>query len=112
MNEKYKNNNNNQLPPTSKCPPFPDFSIQDLFIKGKCLDIVAAVLLLTGKLKVDSVEIFRGSPIVSVTLLGKYLTCDEEKTNALLDFLEENGDMTLDDVFEALQTRMEKERNK
>jgi hypothetical protein len=89
---------------------FQNYSIHDLFNEGKCLDIVAAALLLTGKLKVDSVEIFRGSPIISVTLLGKYLTCDKKKTNALLEFLEEHGDMTLDEVFEAFQKRIEKEQ--
>ncbi|OLO39433.1 hypothetical protein BTR23_10105 [Alkalihalophilus pseudofirmus] len=84
-------------------------SIQDLF-KGKNLDLIAAALLLTGKLKVDSVELFRGSPVVVVTLLGKYLTTGNDKSNALADFLEENGDMTLDDVFDAFQKRMEKGR--
>ncbi len=84
-----------------------DYTIQDLF-KGKHLDIVAAALLLTGRLKVDAVELYRGSPVIAVTLLGKYLTTEKEKANALADFLEENGDMTIDDVFEALQKRMEK----
>jgi hypothetical protein len=36
------------------------------------------------------------------------MTPSKSKQNALADFLEENGDMTLDDVFEALQKRMEK----
>lgn len=47
------------------------YSIHDLF-KDKKLEIVAAALLLTGKLKVDSVEIFRDSPVVNVTLIGQY----------------------------------------
>jgi hypothetical protein len=113
MNGKNGNSrgNPNQIPPNSKHPTFSNFSIQDLF-KGKHLDIVAAALLLSGRLKVDSVELFRGSPTVTVTLLGKYLTQEKVKANALADFLEENGDMTLDDVFEALQKRLEKGDNK
>lgn len=113
MYEEYTNNDKkqNKIPPNLKCPKISDFSIKDLF-NGKYLDLVAAALLLTGRLKVDSVELYRGSPLVSVTLLGKYLTTEKEKANALTDFLEENGDMTLDDVFEAFQNRMEKEKNK
>ncbi len=110
----YGNNGNYRKPfqppnPANKQGPInTPYSIQDLF-KGKNLDLIAAALLLSGKLKVDSVELFRGAPAVSVTLLGKYITPNKEKQNALADFLEENGDMTLDDVFEAMQRRMEKE---
>lgn len=118
MYGKYDNNGRkpnptpqNQIPPNAKCPSKLDYSLHDLF-KGKHLDIVAAALLLTGKLKVDSVELFRGSPVVVVTLLGKYCTKENKKANALSDFLEENGNMTLDDVFEAFQKRMEKGDNK
>ncbi|WP_238457927.1 hypothetical protein [Alkalihalobacterium alkalinitrilicum] len=108
-NEKLYQQSPNSEPSYSKNPPITECSIQDLF-KGKNLDLIAAALLLTGKLKVDSVELFRGSPVVVVTLLGKYLTTGNDKSNALADFLEENGDMTLDDVFDAFQKRMEKGR--
>jgi hypothetical protein len=94
-------------PSNKKHPKTIPYSIQDLF-KGKNLDLIAAALLLSGKLKVDSVELYRGSPVIAVTLLGQYMTPSKSKQNALADFLEENGDMTLDDVFEALQKRMEK----
>lgn len=84
------------------------YSINDLFL-GKNLDIIAAALLLSGKLKVDAVELYRSSPAVTVTLLGEYLTPKNDKPNALSDFLKDNGDMTLDDVFEAFQKRVEED---
>lgn len=83
------------------------FSMQDLF-KGKNLELIVAALLLSGKLKVDSVELFRVEPVVAVSLLGEYLQPEKDNTNALATFLEENGDITLDDVFEVFQQRMEK----
>lgn len=64
------------------------------------MEIVAAALLLTGKLKVDSVEIFRDSPVVNVTLIGQYKTLSKN-TNKMVDFIDENGDMTLNEIVEA-----------
>lgn len=118
MNSNHGNNNgknSNMIhqgckPPNSNKNKKPsDYSIQDLF-KGKQLDIVTAALLLSGRLKVDSVELFRGSSAINVTLIGKYLTNGKDKPNALADFLDENGDMTLDEVFEGLYKRIEKEK--
>lgn len=83
-----------------------NFSMEDLF-KNKNLELVAAALLLSGRLKVDSVELFRSAPTVNVTLIGKYLTANNNKTNALVDFLDEHGDMTIDDIFDAFQTKMQ-----
>lgn len=85
------------------------YTIQDL-LKGKDLEIIAASLLLLGKLKVESVQLFRNSPIISVTLIGKYRNLDDDKTNPMADFLDQNGDITLDEVFEALTKRMNKKR--
>src|SRR5699024_4596481 len=94
----YRNDKNNRQSDKNEIPTkaLADFSIQDL-LKGKNLEIVAAALLLTGKLKVDSVELFRMSPVVNVTLVGKYVTRETKKMNALANFLEENGDLTLDE---------------
>lgn len=85
------------------------YSINDLF-KGKDLEIIAASLLLVGKLKVESVQLFRGQPIVGVTLLGQFKSVenDNEKGNAMAEFLEHNGDITLDEVFEGLRRQMNK----
>lgn len=79
---------------------FNDFCIQDLF-KNKKLDIVAAALLLTGKLRVNSVELFRDSPDVAVNLIGAYQTPDNEKVDNMVDFMNQNGDMTFNDMIEA-----------
>lgn len=87
-------------------------TLEDL-IKGKQLDWVAAALLLTGKLKVDSVGLFRDSPAVTVTLLGKFGDeTNDDKSNDLVDFLDKNGDMTIDHVFSAFQKRMERNGGK
>ncbi|MDQ0351604.1 hypothetical protein J2R98_001421 [Alkalibacillus filiformis] len=89
-------------------PNIADYSVADLY-RGKHLDLITAALLLTGKLKVDSVELFRNNPSVEVTLLGRYMVPKKEHINALEEFLEENGDLTLDEIFEALNKRLEKE---
>lgn len=85
------------------------YTLHDL-LKGKDLDIIAASLLLLGKLKVESVQLFRNSPTISVTLIGKYKNLKDDKSENMSDFLDENGDMTLDEVFEALSKRMNKKR--
>lgn len=81
-------------------------TMKDLF-GGKQLEYVAAALLLTGRLQVDSVQLFRGSPVVNVNLIGKYTT-KNNKTNPLSEFLEQNGDMTIDDIFDAFKNRLDK----
>lgn len=83
----------------------PSYTLHDL-LKGKDLEIIAASLLLLGKLKVNSVSLYRDTPEISVELVGKYRTIKEEKANSLTEFLNQNGDITLDEVFEALSKRM------
>ncbi len=85
------------------------YTLHDL-LKGKDLDIIAASLLLLGKLRVESVQLFRDSPTISVTLLGQYQSVKDDKSENMANFLDENGDMTLDEVFEALSKRMNKKR--
>ncbi|MGB3260299.1 hypothetical protein [Paenisporosarcina sp.] len=85
------------------------YTLHDL-LKGKDLEIIAASLLLLGKLKVDSVQLYRNSPTIGVTLIGQYRSIEEDKTNQMADFLDKNGDMTLDEVFDALSKRMNKKR--
>jgi len=86
---------------------FQNIGIQDL-LGGKQLEFVAAALLLTGKLQVDSVELFRGSPVINVNLVGKYTTKNNNKSNPLSDFLDQNGDMTIDDIFDAFKNKLDK----
>ncbi len=89
------------------CNPNSKYTLGDL-LKGKDLEIVAASLLLLGKLKVDSVQLFRDKPVISVTLLGEFKSFDDKKVNEMASFLEENGDMTLDELFEGIKKRMNK----
>lgn len=85
------------------------YTVQDL-LQGKDLDIIAASLLLLGKLKVESVQLFRNSPTITVTLLGQYRSTSDDNANKMANFLEQNGDMTIDDVFAALNKRMNNKR--
>jgi len=90
-------------------PRLEDISVQDL-LRGKQLEIVTAALLISGKLKVDVISVFRDSPVISVNLLGQFRTKPNgsDKSKALAQFLEENGDMTIDDIIDAISKRMNK----
>ncbi|WP_368504894.1 hypothetical protein AB3N04_04390 [Alkalihalophilus sp. As8PL] len=85
------------------------YTLNDL-LKGKNLDFIAAALLVSGKLKVDSVELFRGSPVIVVSLLGAYQTLADTKADEMGEFLKENGDVTLDELYEGIKKRMPKNR--
>ena len=87
----------------------PKYTLQDL-LKGQDLEIIAASLLLLGKLKVESVQLYRNSPALSVTLIGEYKSLNKDKTNKMEDFLNQNGDITLDEVLDALTKRMNSKR--
>jgi hypothetical protein len=101
-NGNYSRGNGNSMPQN-----FQNIGIQDL-LGGKQLEFVAAALLLTGKLQVDSVELFRGSPVINVNLIGKYTNQNNNKSNPLSDFLDQNGDMTIDDIFDAFKNKVDK----
>lgn len=74
--------------------------------KQQGLEYTVAALLLTGKLKVDSVEIFREASFV-VTLVGKYNTKDLNQTNVqqMVQFLDDHGDLTFNDFINALKKK-------
>lgn len=77
-------------------------------LKGKNLEIIVAALLVSGKLRVDNVTLFREATLV-VGLTGKYKTLQNitpTNTDKLVEFLNQNGDMTLDDVMKAFQQKM------
>ncbi|WP_430785777.1 hypothetical protein VBD025_12040 [Virgibacillus flavescens] len=80
-----------------------NYCIQDLFT-GKQLEIVAAYLLLSGKLKVESVEIFTNEPIVSVNLIGQYKGQNKQNESSLFEFMKENN-MTPEDVLQVFNNR-------
>lgn len=79
-------------------------------MKGKDIEIVAASLLLLGKLKVDSVQLYRDRPVIAVSLLGEFKQMNGQKVDEMADFLAKNGDMTIDDIVEGFTKRMNKER--
>lgn len=85
-----------------------NYTLQDL-LKGQDLEIIAASLLLLDKLKVNSVQLFRNSPEILVTLAGNYQTTDDDKTN-MDEFLKANGDLTFDEVLETLNKQLKKKR--
>ncbi|RSL35235.1 hypothetical protein D7Z54_01310 [Salibacterium salarium] len=93
----------------SQGPLDPDSNIHDLF-QRRDLEYVVAALLLLDKLSVDSVLLYRGSPVVELTLLGRYKTLHDDKINDLVDFLDKNGDMTIDDFFTALNKKIKRGR--
>ncbi|WP_203247043.1 hypothetical protein [Sporosarcina beigongshangi] len=87
------------------------YTLNDL-LKGKDLEIVAATLLLLGKLKVESVELFRNEPVIAVSLLGEFKKINGRKVDEMAEFLERNGDMTIDEIFEGIKKRMNREGGK
>ncbi|WP_434750036.1 hypothetical protein [Paenibacillus amylolyticus] len=78
-------------------------------LKGKQLELIVAALLVSGKLRVDAVTLFREATLV-VELVGQYKTLQKvEPSNSdkLVQFLDETGrDMTLNDVIQAFQQRV------
>lgn len=69
--------------------------------KNKKLELVVAALLLTGKLKVDSIQLYTDASLF-VSLVGMFKTPNDEKVNKLVDFMNENGDITINDIMSAL----------
>ena len=76
-------------------------------LKGKDLEIIAASPFIIAKLKVDSVLLYRNSPTVTVTLIGSFQN-DSKNSNKMADFLNDNGDITIDEIFDGIQKRMNK----
>ncbi|MCF6093327.1 hypothetical protein L1765_04865 [Microaerobacter geothermalis] len=75
-------------------------------LRNKNLEIVAAALLISGELKVDNITLSREGE-VTLELIGKFKKVDNKQVMELYNFLKKNGDMTMDDVFEAFKRRME-----
>ncbi|MEK4437431.1 MULTISPECIES: hypothetical protein [Paenibacillus] len=77
-------------------------------LKGRNLELIVAALLVSGKLRVDAVTLFREATLV-VELVGQYKTLtniNPSNADKLVQFLDEMGDVTLDDVMRAFQKRM------
>jgi len=97
----YSNNSNRKKHST--------YTLNDL-LKGKDIEIVAASLLLLGKLKVESVQLYRDRPVIAVSLLGEFKKINGQKVDEMSEFLAKNGDMTLDEIIEGFTKRMDKGR--
>ncbi|RNB86984.1 hypothetical protein EDM56_14855 [Brevibacillus fluminis] len=83
-------------------------SCDNSWLAGNNLEIIVAFLLLSGKLRVDAVQLFRQATMI-VSLTGKYITLgDLNNTNVdnLLKFLNDNGSLTVDEIIEALKKKM------
>lgn len=81
------------------------FTVSDL-LSGKELEIIAAALLLSGKLKVDAVQLYRSQPIIFVTLVGSFDSEKEEKKDTMADFLGRTGDLEANEMLERLRETM------
>ena len=94
-NKRYNENNRN------------DNDMLTDIMQSKKPELVIVALLLSGKLKFDSVELFREASLV-VSLVGAFKGADTDRVNQMVDFLDENGDITIDEIFDAFQQKMQK----
>lgn len=74
----------------------------------KGLEYTVAALLLTGKLRVDSVQMYRDASLF-VSLVGKYKSLSDLNSNSnvdkLVSFLDENSNLTLNEIMTALKKK-------
>ncbi|MEK5239390.1 hypothetical protein NST99_27310 [Paenibacillus sp. FSL L8-0470] len=66
-----------------------------------------AALLLTGKLKVDSVQMFTDASLL-VSLVGKYKSLgnlSDSNVDKLVSFLDDNSSLTLNEIMAALKKK-------
>lgn len=73
----------------------------------KGLEFAVAALLLTGKLKVDSIQMYTDASMF-VSLVGKYKTLSElssDNVDKLVSFLDDNSSLTLNEIMAALKRK-------
>ncbi|MGG4455562.1 hypothetical protein [Brevibacillus porteri] len=78
-------------------------------LTGPNLEILVAVLLLTGKLRVDSVQLFRQATMI-VGLTGEFITLGDlnnKNVDDMLNLLKDDGNKTVDDIISALKKKMD-----
>ncbi|MFD2880364.1 hypothetical protein ACFTAO_37580 [Paenibacillus rhizoplanae] len=78
--------------------------------RQKGLEFAVAALLLTGKLKVDSIQMYTDASMF-VSLVGKYKTLSElssDNVDKLVSFLDDNSSLTLNEIMTALKKRKPK----
>lgn len=83
------------------------YTTADLLL-GRNLEIIAAALLITGKLKINYVSIYRNEPRIDALLTGrlKQSSSGNSNINQIKELLEQNGDMTVNDMIEAIHQRL------
>ncbi|MEK5463630.1 hypothetical protein [Paenibacillus sp. FSL M7-0896] len=75
----------------------------------KGLEFAVAALLLTGKLKVDSIQMYTDASMF-VSLVGKYKTLSDlsnDNVDKLVSFLDNNSSLTLNEIMAALKKKAE-----
>lgn len=83
----------------------PSLSLLPSF-NGQRLEWIVAALLLSGKLRVDSVQLFRQATMF-ISLTGKYKTlANQSNVENMIKFLNDNGNMTLDEMLQALKKKI------
>ncbi|AIQ70727.1 hypothetical protein [Paenibacillus graminis] len=74
----------------------------------KGLEYTVAALLLTGKLRVDSVQMYRDASLF-ISLVGKYKSLSDLSSSSnvdkLVSFLDDNSDLTLNEIMTALKKK-------
>ncbi|AIQ49035.1 hypothetical protein R70723_26375 [Paenibacillus sp. FSL R7-0273] len=73
----------------------------------KGLEFAVAALLLTGKLKVDSIQMFTDASLL-VSLVGKYKSLSnlsQSNVDKLVSFLDDNSSLTLQEIMTALKQK-------
>ncbi|WP_025692826.1 hypothetical protein [Paenibacillus zanthoxyli] len=75
--------------------------------ESRGLELTVAALLLTGKLKVDSVQLYTNASLF-VSLVGRYKKLSDlsdSNVEKLVNFMNDNGNLTLNDLMEALKKK-------
>ncbi|PWW02741.1 hypothetical protein DFQ01_10815 [Paenibacillus cellulosilyticus] len=73
-------------------------------VKERKIEIIIAALLLSGKLRFDSIQLFREAALV-VSLVGKYETLVDLNNNDLIrisELFNKNGNMTINEIIEQI----------
>lgn len=73
-------------------------------LQGNNLEFIVAALLITGKLRVDAVQLFREATMI-VSLVGQYNTLKKiNNTNVddLINFINNNANLTLNELVQAM----------
>lgn len=78
-------------------------------LQGNNLEFIVAALLITGKLRVDAVQLFREATMI-VSLVGQYNTLkkmNNTNVNDLINFINNNANLTLNELIQAMGVNTE-----